>query len=126
MPKRDKLNKVRQYARQRCTKLCAKIAEECNSYNAEQKVAYIEKLQDIKAELNEFNKSSIDLCIDQKIADEEVEEEMTVSESYDDKILLCIAQLKEGSDSKTSPPPSDFKTVPQKLKLPEIPLPFFQ
>ena len=119
--------------RQRITKLCNKISEDTD-FSPQQRLIYIEKLNILKDNVHQLDNSILNEQIKEKIPAAQLSSSMDSNEVYEDKIVMAFLNLNPpsatpdihpgagGSNSSFAENPN---FGPNKLKLPQVPLPEF-
>lgn len=124
------ITRSRGYIRAKTTKLCDKIDESLNVMSRSDKLSSISKLESLDQELKRCDKE-INASIWKVAKDEQkLTEEMAACDAYSHRIVEGLVALRESftPDPIASIASSSVSVPPQrinKLKLPEIPLPFF-
>ena len=128
----EKVTKSRQYTRQKVTKLCNKINAELPNIESPKGIEYLDRLQTLKASLNDLNEKVLDKYIDKGLTDNEMEALVDDDDEYDNIISVAIAGLNGLNSTQTNnnSENANISTTTtgnerNKLKLPQVPLPKF-
>ena len=134
MSKLSNLVKNRGFVRARITKLCNKIRDECESFASDEVPIYLGKCTALQGEVTSLDKTIYLLQCETDLTEEQHDVLVNEGERYMEMLSVSITtlnnlnvvNLNENFDSIASS--DNFRTanfVPNKLKMPQIPLPQF-
>jgi hypothetical protein len=86
---------------------------------------FLDKLNLLKAELSVLNKQIFSLQADEHGSDSELESIIDADDLYEDHIYFSISKLQEVDNGVISGGNTFSRDLPDKLKLPNVPLPTF-
>lgn len=133
----SKLVRKRGYKRTAVTKVCDEIHNlDLGESTLQRKREFIDKLQKLRHELDILNDQITDEEFDDTVPDSVLNETLRICEEYDDKIMIALGVLKLSIDTRVHSDniavnsrndflPENNVISSQRLKLPEVPLPYY-
>ena len=125
------LNNSRKYVRGEVTRSCNKVKNEIDGYSHQQALDGVKLLDDIHAKLDRANEH-VARGAWKYFNEDRVQEELAKCTKYDTDIFECKCLLEAksrgfvvNSTNNGSQPNSDSHRLPNRLKLPQLPLPSY-
>ena len=120
------LLKSRQYVRQKITKLYDKVLREYEIVSHDNRLVYLARCEALQEEVKEINRQIFSGLVDDGASDEELHKSTEGEEDYEEKLILSMSRLKINTPVSNTHNDMAIANTLQKLKLPDVPLPYFK
>ena len=128
------LSARRGYVRQKITKLFTRVNESFSTWSRHEISMHLLKCKDLRTEITALDDEIFSICISNKMPENELSERSSFDENYTDKLLSIMSLLESPVEQNIEAANHTFdSSMPRmgetfsgnKLKLPQVELPFF-